>query len=205
MNELFEKYSSLSPQNKVTLAVGLVLGFALIYYLLYFQDMETEYKRMNYRQNSAVNEFSEKYIQASNVKNLNKYIQNLNSKLDKAVLLLPETGDISKLLRDLAVLAKKYQIYIDKFFPKEEVLKDFYVEVPIEIIVRGSYHNIALFIQEMNRLPRIVNIFNLSLKNPVRSNETNEIELTGQLLAKTYHSGVEKVKQKKAKMKEKNK
>jgi type IV pilus assembly protein PilO len=52
------------------------------------------------------------------------------------------------------------------FRQKPEVFQDLYAEVPVEMSVRGSYHQIALFFDKVRRLDRIVNISDTNMKNP---------------------------------------
>jgi len=46
------------------------------------------------------------------------------------------------------------------------VLHDFYAEVPVEMQMRGTYHDVALFLDSVKRLDRIVNVSNITLAKP---------------------------------------
>jgi len=50
------------------------------------------------------------------------------------------------------------------FQPKKEKKRDFYAEIPVDLKISGSYHNLAVFFDSISRLSRIVNIRNLKLK-----------------------------------------
>ena len=41
--------------------------------------------------------------------------------------------------------------------------KEFYSEWPIEIVVDGTYHNLALFFDRMSRFSRIINVEDLKI------------------------------------------
>ncbi|HET8562988.1 MAG TPA: type 4a pilus biogenesis protein PilO, partial [Candidatus Binatia bacterium] len=49
---------------------------------------------------------------------------------------------------------------------KAENYQDFYAEVPVEIVVKGSFSNVVMFFDEVGRLTRLVNINNIDFKNP---------------------------------------
>jgi type IV pilus assembly protein PilO len=51
------------------------------------------------------------------------------------------------------------------FRPKPEVPKDFYAEVPVDIAVSGTFYNVADFFVGVSKLPRIVNINNVSVSD----------------------------------------
>ncbi|MGE4092345.1 MAG: type 4a pilus biogenesis protein PilO, partial [Candidatus Binatia bacterium] len=55
---------------------------------------------------------------------------------------------------------------ITLFRQKGETLKDLHAEVPVEMAVRGSYHQVALFFEKVRELNRIVNIGDISMKDP---------------------------------------
>src|SRR5262245_6558321 len=78
---------------------------------------------------------------------------------------LPEQKEIPELLRQVSNLGRDSGLEVTLFRQKEEVLLDLYAEVPVEMAVRGGYHQIALFFDKVRHLDRIVNVSDLSLKN----------------------------------------
>ena len=68
------------------------------------------------------------------------------------------------LLTDISNLGKTSGVEIKSFKRKDEVIHDFYAEVPIDIELEGEFHNIARFFDLMSRLPRIVNVGALKVK-----------------------------------------
>ncbi len=41
--------------------------------------------------------------------------------------------------------------------------QEFYARVPLELIMLGSYHNVAVFFDKLSKLDRIINILNFSM------------------------------------------
>ena len=79
---------------------------------------------------------------------------------------LPEQKEIPELLRQVANLARDSGLDVLLFRQKPETFQDLYAEVPVEVSVRGGYHQIALFFDKVRHLDRIVNIADTSMKNP---------------------------------------
>ena len=52
------------------------------------------------------------------------------------------------------------------FRQKPEVYHDFYADVPVEMQMRGTYHDVALFLDRVKRLDRIVNMTDMHLSKP---------------------------------------
>ena len=64
-----------------------------------------------------------------------------------------------------------------------EVAQQFYVELPINIVVRGSYHDLATFVSSVAGLPRIVTLNDFVIE-PISAD--NPDLLTMNIVAKTY-------------------
>jgi type IV pilus assembly protein PilO len=87
----------------------------------------------------------------------------LEKKLEVALRQLPNSKELPVLLTDITSLGKTAGLEFRAFRPKDETRRDFYAEVPIEIEFTGDFHDIAMFFDEVSRLPRIVNIGELDV------------------------------------------
>lgn len=56
------------------------------------------------------------------------------------------------------------------FQPQNEMVKDFYAEIPVSIKVTGGYHNVAVFFDNVSRLYRIVNMKDIEMKAEQKAN-----------------------------------
>jgi len=54
-------------------------------------------------------------------------------------------------------------LQFELFKPGQVVVKDYYAELPIDIKVTGSYHDVGAFTSDIANLPRIVTLNNMSL------------------------------------------
>ena len=97
---------------------------------------------------------------------LQKAIIEVEAQLKEATLQLPEEKEIPELLRQVSNLGRDSGLEITLFRQKGETLKDLHAEVPVEMAVRGGYHQVALFFEKVRALNRIVNIGDISMKNP---------------------------------------
>jgi type IV pilus assembly protein PilO len=50
------------------------------------------------------------------------------------------------------------------FQPNTDKPTDFYAEIPVLIQVKGGYHNLALFLDRVSRLSRLVNIKDIDIQ-----------------------------------------
>ena len=64
-----------------------------------------------------------------------------------------------------------------------EAVKDFYAELPIQIRLTGTYHELARFVSDVAALPRIVTLHDVQLAKVQGSSSSN---LKMDVTAKTY-------------------
>ena len=101
---------------------------------------------------------------AANISAFESEIADLEIKLKTALRQLPNKKELEVLLTDISNLGKTAGVEIKSFKRNDEVVHDFYAEVPIQIELEGEFHDIAQFFDLMSKLPRIVNMGALTIK-----------------------------------------
>jgi type IV pilus assembly protein PilO len=88
-------------------------------------------------------------------------------------------------------------LQFELFKPSSERLQDFYAEMPVDLRVTGSYHDIAAFTSDVSQLSRIVTLNDVAIVNK----DPKDTVLTMEAVAKTfrYLDDEEVSKQRKAK------
>lgn len=99
---------------------------------------------------------------ANNLPKLKREYQQLQKDLDLALTELPNQKEIPSLLTGITSVGKSAGNDFLLFRPKPEVSKDFYAEVPVDISISGTFHSVANFFTAVGKLPRIVNITDVS-------------------------------------------
>lgn len=120
---------------------------------------------------------------------LDKYraeMEEVRKKLAEVAARLPEEKEIPMLLKTISFIGKGSGLDIEAFQPKGEANKEFYAEVPFEISLTGSYHQIGMFFYQVGRLPRVVSIRDFSL-SPASENPLGSPLLKAQCLGLTYY------------------
>lgn len=93
---------------------------------------------------------------------------------------LPSKAEMDALLSDINQAGLGRGLQFELFKPGQVIVKDYYAELPIDIKISGSYHDIGSFNSDIANLPRIVTLNNMSL---VAGKEGN---LTLDAVAKTF-------------------
>lgn len=142
-------------------------------------------------------EYSSKKSQAIN---LDLYIQQLKEveqQFGTLLRQLPSKSEMDALLSDINQAGLGRGLQFELFKPSSERLQDFYAEMPVDLRVTGSYHDIAAFTSDVSQLSRIVTLNDVAITNK----DPKDTVLTMEAVAKTfrYLDDEEVSKQRKAK------
>lgn len=83
--------------------------------------------------------------------------------------LLPEEKEMPELLRQVTMAGSRAGIEFALFQPGAQVAKEFHTEYPINVTVRGNYHQVGSFLGRLSNMDRIVNVSSLELGQPKES------------------------------------
>lgn len=99
---------------------------------------------------------------------------------------LPDRSEMDGLLTDINQSGLGRGLEFELFKPGQEVVADFYAEMPIQIRLLGNYHDVGAFATDVSKLSRIVTLNNLSI-TPVKKNlKGGGGTLVLDVVAKTY-------------------
>lgn len=77
---------------------------------------------------------------------------------------LPNRAEMDSLLSDINQAGLGRGLQFELFKPGGDQVKDFYAEMPIDIRITGSYHDLGEFASDVARMPRIVTLNNIALE-----------------------------------------
>ena len=80
--------------------------------------------------------------------------------------LLPEEKEMPELLRQVTTAGSRAGVEFALFEPQAPVAREFYTDNPINVVVRGNYHQVGSFLDRLSNLERIVNVNDLTLGQP---------------------------------------
>jgi type IV pilus assembly protein PilO len=132
-------------------------------------------------------EFTVKADQAAKLDLYKEQLAEMQAFFQAILRQLPEKTDVESLLVDVIQTALANGLEIKKFKPSAEEKKGFYAELPIELEVSGTYHDLASFISGVAALPRIVTMHDLKLEQKKGTKDepvSDKLQMTA--TAKTY-------------------
>lgn len=179
-----EKINKLPQNQKIALLASIAILLLVAYWFALFNAKREQLGAANERLSELQVQLAENRTLAADLPRFREELGKLDAELTEALRQLPDEKELPVLLTNITTLGKNAGLEFKDFIPQQEVKKGFYAEVPISISLRGSFHNLASFFDELSRLDRIVNVENFSIDG-VRV-RTNAVELQISGIATTF-------------------
>jgi type IV pilus assembly protein PilO len=159
----FDTILKLPQKQKIALLVAVILIMVGLY--IYLSVMPS-LSALNERQEELAKKQKELFELKKIVADLPRFekeLQQIEAQFKEALTLLPNTREIPSLLTNISNLARDCGLEILLFQPKPEVMENFYAQIPVEMKILGKYHALGVFFDRVSKLPRIVNILDITM------------------------------------------
>lgn len=201
-DRIFDRIMDMPIRQRVLLLGGSVFLLFFAYgYLLYLpRNADIQMKETNLvalRQDR-----DRKLALVADLPRARQQVAELTAALKEAVAQLPGTKEIPDLLSGISAVARESGLEIQQFRQKPENFQEFYAEVPVEILVRGTYWQVEAFLKRVSDLTRIVNVSDIGIKAPALI-ENDPVRLQTACAATTFRFLDEAERQRLAKEREK--
>jgi type IV pilus assembly protein PilO len=127
-------------------------------------------------------QFERKSFEAENLEAYKAQLNDMRVSFGALVSQLPSDTEVPGLLEDISAKGELNGLSIEAIDLLDEVIEEFYVELPISIAANGSYHNLGAFISGMAGLPRIVTLHDFEIV--MSGGDSSDLRLS--ITAKTY-------------------
>lgn len=127
-------------------------------------------------------QFERKSFEAVNLEAYKAQLVEMRESFGALVSQLPSDTEVPGLLEDISAKGELNGLRIESIDLLDEVLEEFYVELPISITANGSYHDLGAFVSGMAGLPRIVTLHDFEIV--MDGGESANLRMD--LVAKTY-------------------
>lgn len=108
--------------------------------------------------------FTTKKNQAINLDAYKKQLADIEQAFGALLKQLPNKQEMDALITDVNQAGLGRGLQFDLFRPQAETVSEFYAETPIQVKVTGGYHDIAAFVSDVSKLPRIVTLQDISMQ-----------------------------------------
>jgi type IV pilus assembly protein PilO len=161
------------------LVFGLIMGVG---YGFFIKDQFAQLDRVDSIELELRKSYESKAYQVANLSVFKAQMVEMEETFGALVRQLPSETEVPGLLEDITNTALGSGLALQEVKLQPEQKRDFYSELPINIRVSGSYHELAAFVSSVASLPRIVTLHDLTIKPTGADNN----QLSMQVVARTY-------------------
>ncbi|MBN4075254.1 MAG: pilus assembly protein PilP [SAR86 cluster bacterium] len=169
--------------NVVKFVLGALLFVACLGggYWFHVKDLQARLVSVQSEETGLRSDLETKAVLASNLEPYRQQMIEMEEDFGSLLAQLPGETEVPGLLEDISETGLGSGIEFESIQLQPEQAQEFYIELPINILVRGAYHDFGAFVSAVASLPRIVTLhdFNINVGD-------NRSELAMQITARTY-------------------
>ena len=167
---------------RIALCVGAVVLIMSAVYFFSVKDKHITLESTIRQEDTLRKTFEQKAFQSAKLEQYRIQMQEMRKTFKDLVSQLPNKTQVPGLLEDIDDKGVSSGLEIESIKLQPEKKGEFYVELPIEIIVTGTYHDFGAFVSDLAAMPRIVTLHDLSIASA--KNGKSKLKMIVQ--AKTY-------------------
>ncbi len=171
------------PVKLVLLGFIFLVLVALGYWFLWSPEMD-EFAQAESKEQELRQVFTTKKGQAIKIDAYKQQMVDIEKTFGALLKQLPDKSQMDGLLTDINQAGLGRGLEFELFKPGQETIADFYAEMPIQIKIRGSYHDIGAFATDISKLSRIVTLNDMVIA-PINKDSKDSL-LVLEAVAKTY-------------------
>ncbi len=193
VDAFFEKIEKLKKPVRIAIAVVIFLiPTGLFSWLSYYPSYE-EITKLTKDLDDLKAELEKTKREANRIDSVRKKIKEAEQAFEVAKKELPESEEIPALLTNVSRAGHDAGLDFMLFKPGPEKTNKYYADIPVSVIVTGTYHQVVNFFYKVSKLHRIVTIKDIGLFSQaakkgvkVRAGDLKENELITSCTALTY-------------------
>ncbi|MFD2165491.1 type 4a pilus biogenesis protein PilO [Thalassotalea euphylliae] len=167
---------------KIVFTIFMAVVVAGVSYIGLVSDKITTLESVKANEVTLKQEYESKYHVAANLELFQQQMAEAENIFANQLRSLPESHETPGLLDDITFVGTTSGLDFVKLNWQPEIVKEIYIELPIDIEVIGAYHEFGSFVSKIAGLPRIVTLHDFTIDIAQVSSETLNLKLQ----AKTY-------------------
>lgn len=176
-----KKWDEEAPlRQKILVLIFISLVPLFLFYQFYYKEKRERVNLLKEEVKKLELEIQKYSPYLNRMETLNRQIAVRREFLETVKGIFPDEREVPEVLKKITELAKKNGLEVLVFRPEKEVQKDFYNEILIRIELIGDFKNLVDFLNEVQRLPRLVVVNGIELK------VTKERRLNGVVFLNTF-------------------
>lgn len=181
-------FEDLPWYGQFLLTLVLMLVVLGVFYFTYYKSKNNTIKSME----NEVKELSMKIIQAkrkiNQLKDIEQGIEEKRAQLRELRKILPEQKEIAEITQKVKSIISNTGLALNNLKEQpERSLREVLMQYPLSLSVKGNYHNLAIFFDQLSELEKIFTIDNVSITPIKGSISSKAYSIVANFVASTYY------------------
>lgn len=169
--QLADDFKGLDPNDpgqwplapRVAVFVGLLVATVAAAWWFDWRDQLELLERRQAEEVQLRDSWVAKKRQAVNLEEYRRQLAETDRQFGALLKQLPNRAEMDSLLSDINQAGLGRGLQFELFKPGNDVVKDFYAEMPIDVRIVGAYHDLGAFASDVARMARIVTLSNIAI------------------------------------------
>jgi len=157
-----------------------VVLLAVLYWYFLYQPYSEEMAALQERITTKRQTVEKNQKIAAQLETFRTQVSELEARLHALLRELPESREIPGMIRQISDLGVRTGLQISLIKPMLELRKEFYAEIPIQVRVKGQYHAVGRFFDDLAHLERVISVDGIQIE--ATSQETQCLATTFRFL-----------------------
>jgi type IV pilus assembly protein PilO len=170
--------------EKITLPGKIAVGFILCallagaYYVLFYGELSDKTDRARAREKQLQRELADARQNEQLYQRDLAELTDRQQRQNQLAKVLPSTTEYPAFLSSIQTVANVSGVALTAWSPEPERLEQYYARVPMNLTLEGRFHQIAKFFYGVGQLDRIINMENISMREPTLADKDVVVKVT---------------------------
>ncbi len=185
MEELLNKVIKLPLAIKAGALAGIVVLITGLNYWMFVSDTMSQIESQTRTLEQERDRLIERQAIANRLPEYRREMAEIERMLEEALEEMPAETRMDDLINQLAEIAGQAGLELSSIDPQPQFREDtFYYRIPVRMQVAGNFHEVAVFLDRVSKMRRLVNVTNIEIGSPRA--EDDKVLIRAQYLATTF-------------------
>jgi type IV pilus assembly protein PilO len=179
-----QQFAKMPSSSKILLLALMLVLIGAAYYTMFHGDITEQIEAAQVQKGTLegdlkkAKDLQQRFLALREEIEARKVVDNQNLRV------LPPDAEIASMLQELNRIAEISGLAIQVVEPRAEKPEQFYYKIPVNMELKGRYHQLAKFFYNVSRLQRAINMEDITLSEPKSQGE--DLVLKVSVLATTF-------------------
>lgn len=160
----FNDFKRIKPRNQVLIVIGVVAGGLAVFWYTVLLPISQENASLQSTLDALNSQIAVAEQRATQLAEIRAETELLEVRLTQLTSILPLERETEEILEEIRTAAEEVSMTIVSVVPQAPLEREVYSEWPWSFQVQSTYHNMALFLDRVRTIPRMVNVSGVAMR-----------------------------------------